>query len=369
MGFRSGLKHYFSIRIRLNTSWYLATVLIAWVIGTGFSGNHELWVQAVFGLLGGTIFLISALTIQLVKNAAYILFNVPIRIVTLYVFGDSTTLPEDETRPGREVVRSVISLAFNLVAAAIFQSVYAYYSGTRLLFAVTIMQWLAFLWYIIAVLNLVPAFPLTAGRILFAAVWKATGNHLRAIQLATSLGRLFGLALMAWGLFLLFGSGQTTDGVLLTFFGWLFQGAASLNDRRAMLLDSLKYARARDIMHRDYSVASPGISVYELTQKMIISGQDYIPVVDQETFLGVVTPKNIKRLSKKKWASTDIDKIMTGRLHVLTASGDEPAAHVLETMDQFNIGDVPVTEDGRLIGVAARDDLERLARVRADLKI
>ena len=315
------------------------------------------------------MFLASMFLVQLIKNAVSFLFHIPTRNVVLFVFGDSILVPENETSPRFEAMRAVITISLTLLTAAALQWIYTYWSSSSESWVVLILQWMAFFWYMLAILHLVPAFPLANGRLLSSIAWKVTGKYLRAVLMATRVGWLFGSCLLLWGLYLLFFPGQTTSGLLLIFFGWFMQGAASLSSRRAVLLDSLKYARAKDVMRNDYATISPSVLVGELTGMMRIRGEDYFPVVEEGRLIGVVTAPNIKRLPRKLWEATPVRSIMTPTANIKTSSAEATAPHILEQMDQYDIEDIPVLENGRLVGIAVRNNLERLAAIRALLKI
>jgi len=62
------------------------------------------------------------------------------------------------------------------------------------------LLYLAFINVLLALFNLVPAAPLDGGRVLRAAVWKATGDRARAAVVAARAGRFFGLALIVLGI-------------------------------------------------------------------------------------------------------------------------------------------------------------------------
>jgi len=79
---------------------------------------------------------------------------------------------------------------------------------------------------ILAIFNLVPAYPLDGGRVLSGLLWGISGDRIRATRWAASGGRLFGSLLMALGIAMIlgvqipfFGTGFV-GGLWLLFIGW-----------------------------------------------------------------------------------------------------------------------------------------------------
>ena len=84
------------------------------------------------------------------------------------------------------------------------------------------------------------------------------------------------------------------------------------------------------------------------------------PLVDYlYTLLGTsVSPRHIADVSPAGWGSKLIKEVMPRR--VFTVEGDTPIEKVVELMLRQGIHRVPVTEDGRLVGIITRHDFLKL---------
>jgi CBS domain-containing protein len=370
MGNRPIASQLRSIRLHLHASWYLVVIMIAGILVTQFPVNYPLPERILFGLLGGLLFLASLTVIQVLNNLAAILVRIPVRNCTLFAFGGVTPVPEGGTSPGREIVMAVVKFLLNLIMAAIFNWLNLSQSSTNNPQIVLLVQWLAFFWYMLAIVHILPAFPLVGGRILAALVWKATGNYMKSMWLAASIGSYIGICLSLGGIALLVLSGQVVNGLLLIFFGWALQRGAAFSSQRAALLGILQNTTAKNIMTKEFPSIGPGLNLEELIRDyVLVTGRDFFAIADQGKLLGIVTARNIKQVPKNRWGSTLVGTIMTPWRVAGATSGEQPAAHVLEKIDQFGVDHLPIAENGDIIGVVIRDDLYRLARIRVQLKI
>jgi Zn-dependent protease len=72
---------------------------------------------------------------------------------------------------------------------------------------------------LLALFNLLPAFPLDGGRILRALLWRRWNDKLRATTSAASAGRAVAMGLVALGV-VDFAAGAVLGGMWLVFLGW-----------------------------------------------------------------------------------------------------------------------------------------------------
>jgi predicted transcriptional regulator/Zn-dependent protease len=370
MDSQTGSRLFISTRIRVHPTWYLAIILIAGILVTQYPGNYPLRDRIFLGLSGGLLFLASMTIVQVLANLAANLMRIPVRNAMVFVFGGVGQVPEDSTSPGQEAATAGIALLLNFVMAVVFNWLFLSRTDADSPVIVLLLQWLAFFWYILALFHLLPAYPLVGGRILAAVMWKVTGQHLRSLRKAANVGWCFGLALVLSGVALLLFSDQWTNGVMLTFFGWALQGAATFGGRRAALLGALQDTRAKDVMTKIFTIVTADLTLDKLvSDHMLVTGQDLLVVADQEELLGIVTSRNIRRVPRNRWAVTPVREIMTPRKTARTVSGGRTAAHALEAMDHLQVDQLPVFEDGSMTGVVARESLLRLAKIRGQLKV
>ncbi len=95
------------IRTRLHPTWYVAFVLTIWVIVTQLPEDNPLWERIIFGAAGTLLFFIVVNIRQFLINLVTVLTGVPLRNVTLFVFGGGSQVPRNVTRPVLELVIAV----------------------------------------------------------------------------------------------------------------------------------------------------------------------------------------------------------------------------------------------------------------------
>lgn len=118
--------------------------------------------------------------------------------------------------------------------------------------------------------------------------------------------------------------------------------------------------KAREIMTQPVVAVSEATTVRDAAIRMVIGGFSGMPVAKPDgSLLGVVTEFDVIRSIRRGRApeSTTVGEIMSDE--VISVDVDESADKVMTLMDTAHIVRVPVTEDGKLVGVIARPDILR----------
>lgn len=102
---------------------------------------------------------------------------------------------------------------------------------------------------------------------------------------------------------------------------------------------------------------------------ILVSGWRYFIVADGMKLQGILTVRNIKSVPRRRWNGTPIGEIMTPSDEVDFAYSNQTGANVLQKMDQLRVDDMPVLEDGNVIGIILREKLVRLGKVRAEFGV
>ena len=287
--------------------------------------------------------------------------GVVVERITLWLLGGVAELEGNAKSPGDEfriaVVGPLTSLAIG-IAAGVLAGVVNLADGPPLV--VAMLSWLAGINVVLAIFNLAPAAPLDGGRVLHAAVWAATHDSQRATVVAATAGRVFGVLLIAWGVFLfLTGSG----GLWFALLGWFVINAASAEEQHAVMQQRLGSLRVRDVMSASPLTVAPGIDIEHFVNDYAMRGRfSTFPVVDADgTVRGLITLRRVKPLPVDRWRDVRVADLACPMGDVPIARPDEALIDAVERMrDDCAEGRMLVLDgDERLVGILSPSDVKR----------
>lgn len=202
-----------------------------------------------------------------------------------------------------------------------------------------------------------------------AALWAWGRDFRNATRLAALAGQRIAFFLILFGVFRMF-TGQLFGGLWLAFIGWFLQNAAAESWQQVAMRSILHGMQVAQVMNRIAPLVAPDLSVAALVNDYVLQqGQRYFFVADNGELAGMITLHNIRTLPQPTWPGTTVRQAMTPveKLHCIT-----PAHNLAEALDRMvaeDVNQLPVVEEGRLVGVVAREDLLRAFRVRTELGI
>ncbi len=221
----------------------------------------------------------------------------------------------------------------------------------------------------LAVFNLIPGFPLDGGRVLRSIIWGVTKNFRRATSIASNIGKGVAFLMICGGIVLLF-LGYWYNGIWLAFIGWFLNNAASTSYRQVEMRESIKGLYARDVMSRECPLIPPDLNLRQLVQTHVLpSGKRCFFIADGDHLGGIITLDDIKKVPESDWDYISVSQAMTPASKLQTTSLDVDALSVMERMDEAEIEQTPVLENGRIIGVIIREDLTRFIQTRTELGV
>ena len=148
---------------------------------------------------------------------------------------------------------------------------------------------------ILGILNLIPAYPLDAGRILRGGFSRTRGRlKLRgllpdSVRFSASIAVLGGIALL---IFPSAGLGSSLSPWLIMAGFFIFVGA-QLEDQGVMFQSVVDTVTMRDVMLTDFSTLAPSDTLEDALYKAIHSLQDEFPVVRGANLVGIVSRQGI----------------------------------------------------------------------------
>lgn len=217
----------FGIPLELDISWFLIFALLTWTMAVGFY-PVELKGRATttYWFLGAatslTLF-VCVLLHELAHALSAMRYKLPVERITLFIFGGVSHIDAGPPSPEAEFWISLagpaVSGALALILAAL-ESLFRPGAPLQVL-----VRYLAYINFILAVFNLIPGFPLDGGRVLQAAIWRATGDFRHAARAASLAGRVIAFCLIIAGVWQII-DGNWPTGLWIAFVGWFLESAA-----------------------------------------------------------------------------------------------------------------------------------------------
>ena len=84
--------------------------------------------------------------------------------------------------------------------------------------------------------------------------------------------------------------------------------------------------------------------------------------------MGWVTLREVKKLDRDRWEDTTLQQIMIPLVEVVGVKRADSLLSAMEKMNANGLEQLPVVEDGELLGVVTREDLLRVAAIDLELE-
>ena len=118
--------------------------------------------------------------------------------------------------------------------------------------------------------------------------------------------------------------------------------------------------KAQDIMNRPVVAATGTTTARDLAIQMLMGGYSGLPIADREgRVVGIVSELDIIRAlrTSRPLEATTAEEIMTRE--VVSVDVGASVEEVMEILDTKRVVRVPVTEQGKLVGIISRSDVLR----------
>ncbi len=234
------------IPLKFHLNWFITAGLVTWSLAGGFFPQNYPHLDAgnywIFGAITAVLFFVSVLLHELGHAIIATREGVPVKSITLFIFGGVAQIGREPYTPGAE---------FRIVSAGPLTSLLL----AALLYAISVYpgigpesrgaaHYLGYINLVLALFNMIPGFPLDGGRILRAILWKVKSNFRWATRWATNVGLFIAFLFVLTGLGLAL-RGNYFDGLWVAFVG-VYLGSAAREGYR----QSLWYGRLNNFTSR-----------------------------------------------------------------------------------------------------------------------
>lgn len=362
----------FGIDVNIDSSWLVIFVLITWTLaGSYFPDQYpgwDSWLHWTVGVATSILFFASVLAHELAHSLVAISQGEKVRSITLFIFGGVAEITEEPERALKEFLMAIVGPLSSLIIALVFGVLWLAVRGFSQPVG-ALARYLAMINASLAFFNLIPGFPLDGGRVLRALIWGISGSLRMATLVASWFGQGIALLFMMWGIWQVF-TGAFINGLWIAFIGWFLRNASISGYRQVLIRDMLRDVRAGDLMSRDFETVSPALTIQEIVDDYVLRRRDHAyPVADGDRLRGIICLHDVKAVPRQQWTSKTVGEVMTPWERLATVSLEDDGNTVLTSMNTHNVGQLPVVEGDRVIGMLRRGDVIRFMQLRGELGV
>jgi Zn-dependent protease len=382
----------FGIRITIDWSWIFIFVLVIWNVGAAVGDLHPFWSPATIwgvAVVAALLFFASVLAHELAHSLVARAQGLPVRTITLFLFGGVSNIQREPRSPAAEFLMAIVGPITSIVLGVIFLVLGGISAGTLapavgpppmaglapLSPLAIILLWLGQINILLGLFNLIPGFPLDGGRVLRSILWAATQNLRTATRWASWVGQAIGWLMILAGLAMIFGARIPfigtgfLGGLWLAFIGWFLNMAALQSYRQVVIHDILEGVPVARLMRTTVPTVPGTISIGDLVHEYVMrTDERAFPVLqDGDHLIGLVSLDDVRRVPRRDWETTRVREIMTPIDQVAVVTPDEEAGEAFTVLTGRDVNQVPVVQDGQLVGMLRRRDVLRWLQLHADL--
>jgi len=356
------------IPIYLHFSWLIIFGLIVWTLSTGYFPAHypdlpasSYWAK---GLVASLLFFVSIVLHELGHAVVARRHGLRTRSITLFIFGGVAQLEKDPRDGRAEFWMAAAGPVVSLTLAGLF------FACATLPFlgpsAAAVAGYLALINLILALFNLVPAFPMDGGRLLRGALWGSMGKA-RATRIASRAGTLFAFLLIFSGVFSLL-RGDALGGLWYILIGWFIKDASAASYQQVRLDEALRGVTVRDAMvEAVVTVPSTGSVAEAAREQFMKTGYGGYPVKRGEAVVGLLCLKDVLRLSAEERDATSVQGAMRPLTDAIVTAPDAPLPVAIARMAEAGTARLLVMHGDRLVGLLTMNGVIRRLKVREEL--
>jgi Zn-dependent protease/predicted transcriptional regulator len=362
----------FGFEVKIDFSWIVIAILVAWSLSTGIFplsiknlSTQTYWLMGIVGAIG--LFL-SIIAHEFTHSVVARKYGMPMKGITLFIFGGVAEMGEEPPKPGAEFAMAIVGPLASFAIAGIFYVIDRTGAGFFPEAISGVLGYLAWINALLALFNLVPAFPLDGGRVLRSVLWSIKGDLNWATRISSGVGSGFGILLIIMGIFNIL-RGNFIGGMWWFILGLFIRGAAKMSYQRLVTRKVLEGESVRRFMRHDPVTVKPDIPIEIFVEDYVYRYHfKMFPLVENGNRLaGCISIKDVKRIPREDWRRKNIGEVAEKCTSENTIEAGKDATEALSKMNRNNASRLMVTEGGCLVGIIALKDMLKFLSLKIEL--
>ncbi|KAB7614441.1 CBS domain-containing protein [Amylibacter sp. SFDW26] len=352
----------FGFKIRVDPSWFLIAALMVWSLTITYfpetlpeQSRLDYFALSIAATIGAFVsLLIHELSHSLVART----YNINVTNITLFIFGGVAELEKEVTTPAAEFWIAIVGPVSSFILAGLFYTLgHINISLNASDPLIELLKYLTFINLVIAVFNLVPAFPLDGGRILRSLLWKRSGNYIGATYVASLAGQVFSVFLIITGMLAIF-TGFGSGGLWQVLIGFFIFMASRSSYAQVLMREALKEKTISNLMSQVIHTADVADTIDALVEDVILRyGVSFVPVTEGDMLLGYIDKNVIHKIDTDNWATSKVGDVYITSTPQNTVSSATSLPELIDIMSKENQRKMLVSDNGILLGVITLADM------------
>lgn len=347
------------IDVRLHITFPLILIWAAFQFGLA-SGSLN---SAFFGVVAVSLLFVLVTLHELGHSFAAQYYGVPVKQIVLSPLGGVAQLSRIPEKPKQEFVIAIAGPAVNVIIALLLGALLVTLnvtlanpvvalSGTAGLTITSLLTYVFIYNIMLAVFNLIPAFPLDGGRI-FRALLAMKIDYVRATNIAVSIGRLIAILLGIYGLF--------TGGIFLILIAVFIYTAGSQEAQVVQLRGRLRDYKVKQVYSPNVYQLSMESTIQQATNLRIYGGQQSFPIVEEGMLVGFLTAEGLSQANRTAAPHSQVANFM--RMDIKPVDGEDDLFAVYVRLQEEHLDALPVAREGQFLGLIGRRQIAILYKL------
>ncbi|MDD3775626.1 MAG: site-2 protease family protein [Sulfurovaceae bacterium] len=359
--------------VSLDVSWGIILFLVVWSLAKGaFPAYYPnlspqtYWIMGVVGALG---LFVSIVIHEFSHSMVARKYGMDIKGITLFVFGGVAEMKDEPKTPKIEFLMAIAgpitSLFLSLLFGALYQAASAVYAPVPI---VAVLGYLGAINLILAIFNMIPAFPTDGGRVLRAILWWIKGDILWATRTASRISVFFAMFIIFMG-FISIIQGNVVGGIWWILIGSFLFSVANSSYQSLMIKQSFAGQSVKDYMKIDLIAVPSHIMLQEFVDEYLYRyNHKMFPVTKEGKISGLITLNALKLIPQEKWREMQVIEIMQKATKDNTLPMTMSIHEAMLTMNESGMGRMLVEENGNIVGIITLKDLMEFFALKIQLE-
>jgi len=343
------------IAIMVHWSWALIFTFITWTLAQYFGDQYELWSPLQAWIVAGATalgFFLSVLLHELSHALLALRFGLPVPSITLFIFGGVSNIAAEMKSARQEFFVAAAGPGMSLLLAFVLGAIAILIGGDL----GEVLLYLASVNALLGIFNLLPGFPLDGGRVFRSIVWAKSKDLQKATRWASRMGQGIAWIMIGGGIYIALTISLV--GIWYVFIGLFLKQAAESAYQQLMFDRALQNVRARDLMRGPSDPMPDSSSLQRIVDERVLDrGERCVLLEHNGAVSGLLTTTDLSRVPREEWATTSARTAMVPTAEVATIAPSALVSDAVRTMVERDIHQLPVIDEGRLVGMLTRGDV------------